>query len=182
MTQTAVDDPAPIGIPGQLADAWTESEGDVGSGVIEEAGGIPFGILTKKGTNAGQVKLPTTAADILEGILVHADEYEVTTQLAAVTVNTYPQSAVVVDTPVGLLKKGRILVIPEATGTEASGVHARIVASGGNTQLGSFTPTAEVGKTVNISAFARWGEGGPVAGQPSILEIDLSNAVLATAD
>lgn len=181
--QTSVDSPMSIGVAGQLADEYTASNGDIGYGTNEEAAtNIPFGVMVKEGTTADRIKLPTTAADVLAGILIHEYAYDVTTQLADATVNTNAQSAILPNIGGALLKRGRVLVIPEADGTDADGVHMRIVASGGNTQLGSFTPTAEVGKTVNLSSLARWRNGGPKAGQPSVLEIDLTNAALVAAD
>jgi hypothetical protein len=182
MTQTAVDTVAPIGLPGQLATEYDEHNARVDSGTNEEAAAnIPFGILCKRGSAKGLIKLPTTAADVLDGILVHADEFDYPSQIADVTVNTYDQSAIKPKVTGGLLKEGVVYVIPEANGAAAAGVHARIVASGGNTQLGSFTPTAEAGKTINLTPFARWVEP-PVLGQPTPLWIDLANAALATAD
>lgn len=183
MTQTTVDSPAAIGVAGQLADLFTVKNGDVTAGTNEEAvNPIPFGVMVKKGTAVGRIKLPTAAADVLLGILVHAQDYDDPTQLSNVTVNTNLQAAIKTGITGGLLRKGKILVIPEATGTEASQVHMRIVASGGNTQLGSFTPTAEAGKTVNCSSFARWCDGVPTLGQPSTLDIDLTNSALVVAD
>jgi len=183
MTQTAVDTVAPIGVPGQLATEWDEHNALVDSGTNEEAAtNIPFGCLVKRGTAKGLIKLPTAAADVLDGILVHADEFDFPSQVADVTVNTYDQSAIKPKVTGGLLKMGTILVVPEATNAaNGAQVHARIVASGGNTQLGSFTPTAEAGKTINLTPFARW-VIPPVAGVPTPLWIDLTNSALATAD
>lgn len=184
MTQTAVDTTAPVGLPGQLYSEWDEHNALVDSGTNEEAAtNIPFGVMVKRGTAKGLVKLPTTAADVLDGILVRADEFDYPSQVADATVNTYEQSAIKPKVTAGLLKKGTIWVIPEATNASAaSEVHMRIVAGAGNNiTLGAFTPTAEAAKTVDISAFARWVEP-PVAGTPTPLWIDLTNSALADAD
>lgn len=182
MTQTAVDTVAPIGLPGQLYAEWDEHNALVDSGANEEAAAnIPFGIAVKRGTAKGLIKLPTALADVIDGIVVHADELDYPSQVADVTVNTYDQTAVKPKVPVGLLKRGTIYVIPEANGAANAQVHMRIVASGGNTQLGSFTPTAEAAKTVNWTPFARWLEP-PQAGVPTPLWVDLTMLALATAD
>jgi hypothetical protein len=180
--QTTVDTTPIIGVPGQLATEHDEHNARVDSGCNEEAAtNIPFGVLVKRGTAKGLIKLPTTAADVFDGVVVHANEFDAESQLADATVNTFVQSAIKPGVTAGLVLEGTVLVIPEANGIATSGVHARIVASGGNVQLGSFTPTAEVAKTVNLTALARWVEP-PVAGQPSPLWIDLGKAALITAD
>jgi hypothetical protein len=157
MTQTAVDTVAPIGLPGQLATEWDEFNALIDSGCNEEAvANLPFGIAVKRGSAKGLVKLPTLLADVIDGILVHTDELDFPSQTIDATVNTFAQTAIQPKVTAGLLKRGTIYVVPEATGVAASQVHMRIVASGGNTQLGSFTPTAEAAKTVNWTPFARW--------------------------
>lgn len=182
MTQTAVDSTAPIGVPGQLYTEQDEHNARTDSGTNEEAAtNIPFGVLVKRGTAKGQIKLPTALANILDGILMHADEYDYPSQIADATVNTFDQSAIKPKVTGGLLLTGACLVVPEATDVGTAGVHVRIVASGGNTQLGSFTPTAEAGKTLNLTPLARW-LAPPTAGVATPLWIDLSNSALATAD
>jgi hypothetical protein len=78
-------------------------------------------------------------------------------------------------------RKVRVMVIPEATGTLASVPHVRYVASGGNTQLGSFTPTLEAAKTATLTGIARW-VTVPTAGQPTVLEIDLTGSEVIVTD
>jgi hypothetical protein len=181
--QTTVETNPPIGVAGQLATEHDEHNALVDSGTNEEAAAnIPFGVMCKRGTVKGRIKLPTAAADVLDGILVHANEFDPESQLADATVNTNVQSAIKPGITGGLLKQGTILVIPEATNASAAAeVHMRIAASGGNTQLGSFTPTAEAAATVDLTPFARWVEP-PVAGQPTPLWIDLVNSALAAVD
>lgn len=180
--QTSVETTPPNGVPGQLATEYDEHNARVASGLNEEAAtNIPFGILVKRGTAEGLIKLPTSVADVFDGVIVHANEFDAESMLADATVNTFVQSAIKPGITAGRLLCGAILVIPEATGVAASEVHCRIVASGGNTQLGSFTPTAEVAKTIDLTGCARWLEP-PVLGVPTPLWIDLSNAALITAD
>ena len=180
--QTAVAASA-IGRAGQLADTYTATDGDVVPGTNEEASSsIPFGVLATKSSTDG-AKLPTSAAELKAalGICVIADEFDPTTQLADVTVNTNVQSAIKPGVTTGFLRKGRIMVIPEATGTLASVPHVRFVASGGNTQLGSFTPTAEATKTATLTGIARW-VTVPTLGTPTVLEIDLTGSEAIVAD
>lgn len=182
MTQTAVDSVAPIGLPGQLYSEWDDHNALTDSGTNEEAAtNIPFGCAVKRGSAKGLIKLPTALADVIDGILMRGDEFDYPSQVADATVNTYAQTAMLPKVTGGLVKKGTVWVIPEANGAAAAGVHMRIVASGGNTQLGSFTPTAEAGKTVNWTPFARWLEP-PAVGVPTPLWVDLNMLALATAD
>lgn len=183
MTQTALDVPMVIGRAGQLADLVTAEDGDIVPGTNEEASNsIPFGCMATSSSAEG-AKLPVALADVqnAKGVLVLEDMYDVTSQLTQVTVNTNLQDAIKPGVTGSFLRRGRIVVIPEATGTEASVVRVRIVVGAGAT-IGAFTPTAEVGKTVALGAAARWRGGGPTANTPSIVEIDATNFGLATAD
>lgn len=183
MPQTALDNPMVIGRAGMLADLQATEDGDVVGATNEEASNnIPFGVFVTSSSLEG-AKLPTSLADVQngKGVVVLSDFFDLLTQLVDVTVNTNAQSAIKPTVSFAVARKARIMVIPEATGTEASGVHVRVVASGGNTQLGSFTPTLEVAKTIDISKFARW-KGVPTLGLPSIVEIDCTNTALAAAD
>jgi hypothetical protein len=179
MSQTTVDSPVAIGSAGQAADLHTANHGDVISGTSEETSTTEtqFGLMVKRGTNPGGVKNLSGTGDValLQGIAVRGELYERATQLG-------PNGGPLGGITFGVARTGRWLVIPEADGTESSGVHVRVVVSGGNTLLGAFTPTAEVGKTIDITPFAHWHDGGPSAGEPSVLEIDMPNAALAEMD
>lgn len=181
--QTAVPSPLPLGRAGQLADTWSIESGDVFPGTNEEAvNALPFGVLCTKSSLDG-AKMPTSVNDLKAalGVLVVADEFDYPTQLADVTVNTNVQSGIKPGITGAFLRKGRIMVIPEASGTLASIPHVRYVASGGNTQLGSFTPTLEVAKTATLVGIARW-VTTPTAGQPTVLEIDLTGSEAIVTD
>lgn len=172
-----------IGRAGQVADLYTAESGDILSATNEEASNpIPFGILATKSSTDG-MKLPASVADLKAsaGIVVLADFFDSLSQIVDVTVNTNLQSAVKPGVTAGVMRKGRIIVIPEATGTLASVPHVRFVASGGNTQLGSFTPTAEATKTATLTGIARW-ITVPTAGQPTVLEIDLTGSEAIVTD
>jgi hypothetical protein len=168
-----------IGSAGQLADEYTVSAGDVVAGTNEEASSpIPFGCLAYFFSAEG-VKLPTTLANVkvAAGILVHEELFDAS-QMTDVTVHANAQGSIKSGVTGSFLRRGRILVIPEATGTTASGVFVRIVAGTGS--VGGFTTTATVGQTVVLTPLARW-LSTPTAGSPAILEIDLTNLDLATA-
>jgi hypothetical protein len=125
------------------------------------------------------VKLPTTLANVkaAAGVLVKEELFDLT-QLTDVTVHANAQSAIKPGVTGSFLRKGRILVIPENTGTEASGVFVRIVAGTGS--VGGFRTAGVVSETVVLTPLARW-LSTPTAGQPAVLEIDLTNLDLATA-
>lgn len=178
MPQTTVPSTMTIGTAGQIADEWTAHNGDAFAGTNEEvAASIPFGCLAVRSSNEG-VKLPTSLADVklASGILIREELFDAL-QLTDVTVHTNAQSAIKPTVTGSFLRRGRIYVIPETTGTEASGVFLR---KSGTGQLGSFRATAVVGETIVCTPFAKW-IGTPTAGQPCVLEIDLNNVDLATA-
>lgn len=181
MPQTAIDSLLPIGSAGQLADLFTVQDGDVIPGTNEEASlNIGFGLLTYRSSMEG-IKLPTTLANVkaVAGILVQENLFDVTTQLVDATVHTFLQSAIKPGVVGNVLRRGRIIVIPENTGTEASSVFVRIVAGTGS--IGGFRTTAVVGETVLIPVVgAKW-IGTPTAGTPSILEINVLGFDGATA-
>lgn len=179
MPQTTVPSTMAIGTPGQIADEWTAHNGDAFAGTNEEvSASIPFGCLAVRSSNEG-VKLPTSLADVkvASGILIYESLFDAS-QLTDATVNTYATNGAIKPGVTGsFLRRGRIIVIPESTGTEASGVFVR---KSGTGTLGSFRAAAVVGETIVCTPFARW-IGTPTAGQPCVLEIDLNNVDLATA-
>lgn len=179
MPQTSVPSAMTIGSAGQLADEYTASAGDVIAGTNEEASSsIPFGCLAYRSSVDG-VKLPTTLALVKDaaGVLVKEEVFDLT-QLTDVTVHTNLQSAIKPGVTGSFLRRGRILVIPENTGTIASGVFVRIVAGTGS--VGGFRTTGVTSETVILSSLARW-LTTPTASVPAVLEIDLTNVDLATA-
>ena len=179
MPQTSVPSTMVLGSAGQLADEYSASTGDAIAGTNEEASSaIPFGCLAYRFSDEG-VKLPTTLANCkaAAGVLIHEDHFD-TTQLSDVTVHTNAQSAMKPGATGSFLRRGRILVIPENTGTEASGVFVRIVAGTGS--VGGFRTTGVASETVVLTQCARW-LSTPTAGAPAVLEIDLTNIDLATA-
>lgn len=181
MPQTSVPAVMTLGNAGQLADLHTASDGDVLSGTNTEAvASLPFGVLCTRDAVDG-IKLPTTNAAVQNaaGVLVHENIFDVTTQLTDVTVNTNSQSAIKPGITGSVLRRGRIIVIPETGGLEAAAVRVRIAGAG---QIGCFTAgAAVVGQTVNLGPAAKW-IGVPVAGTPCVVEINAVNFSLSVAD
>lgn len=179
--QTTVPSTLPIGFAGQLADMHTVTDGDIVSVINTEASAnIPFGVLcTRDGVEGAKLVTNLATVQNAAGVLVHGHGYRQDTEVAEVTVNTNVQGAIRPKTGAGALRRGRIIVIPETGGAETAAVRVRI---GGAGQAGCFTAGAAVaGQTVNLGAAARW-IGAPVAGQPSVVEIDVLNFGLATSD
>lgn len=179
--QLSVPSTLPIGLAGQLADLQTVSDGDIASVTNTEAtASIPFGILcTRDGVEGAKLVSNLATVQNAAGVLVHEHLHSPVDHLADVTVNTNVQSAIKPTVTGSALRRGRIIVIPETGGAETAAVRVRI---GGAGQVGCFTAgAAVVGQTVNLGASARW-IGAPVAGQPSVVEIDILNFGLATSD
>ena len=171
--QTAVNTRMPIGIPGQLADLHTEEFGDVVSAVSEEAAAeIPFGVMVKQGTDDDDVKLLAAVADPIKGIVVHASNFSKPVQLG--------DTGLKPGVHFGILRKGRIFVTTEDAVTPLSEVHVRAVAAGAEVK-GAFRGTGDGTDTIDITGFAKWVTSAG-AGEVAILEIDMTQASLATAD
>lgn len=163
MPQTAVS-ALLIGVDGQLADLWTELNGDVAPLISEEASAeIPFGVAVKKGAaDDGALKL-TAITEAVHGIVVYSPLFSKPDELGDVGLK--PKVSF------GVLRVGRILARPENSVTPASGVFVRAVATG-NEVAGAFRGTADGTDTIDISAFASW-RSTAGAGELAVLEIDL---------
>src|SRR6185295_11773735 len=71
--QTSVSSTLPIGVAGQLADLWTQENGNVASATNEEASAeIAFGRAVKRGTADGSMKVLTAITEAILGITVHS--------------------------------------------------------------------------------------------------------------
>lgn len=177
MGQTAIQSRMTVGLAGQIADFNGMSDARVNTVTNQEASAqIPFGVMLKRGTLQDSAKLPTTAADVLVGVSVLFHSFAEPQEVADTDAGGLMPGATF-----GVLVEGPVYVFPEAAVTPLSEVHVRIVASGGNTQLGAFTPTAEVAKTIDISAFAKWETSGS-ATVAAKLVLNTVNSALATAD
>lgn len=159
----------PIGVEGDLADDWTVANGAVDSATSEEASAeIPFGVAVKGGTAANSMKLLTAITEAVSGIVVYEPDFAKPAQLGDTGIKPKVTAR--------LVRFGRVLVIPEDAVTEASGVFVRALPSGGNTRIGAIRGTADGVTTIDISAFARWRNGGGGAGALCTLELNLIGA------
>lgn len=174
--QTEVLARMPIGIPGQLADLHTAEFGDVVSATNEEAAAeLRFGIMVKQGTVATDpdlVKVMTATNNVLAGITVFAHNFAKPVQLG--------DTGLKPGVTFGLLRKGRIYVLTEDAVDPSDEVHVRAIAAG-NEVAGAFRGTADGTDTIDITAFAKWLSAAG-AGEVAVLEIDMNQASLATAD
>lgn len=179
--QTSVPSTLQAGLAGQLADFHTSTNGDIAAATNTEASAsIPFGCLaTRDGVEGAKLVSSLVTVQNAAGVLVLENTHSPIDHLSDVTVNTNVQSAIKPGVTGSFLRSNRIWVIPETGGAETAAVRVRI---GGAGQVGCFTAGAAVaGQTVNLGAAARW-IGAPVTGQPSVVEIDVLNFGLATAD
>lgn len=171
--QTTVNSAMDIGVAGQLADLYTEENGDVLSATSQEASAeIPFGVMVQKGTSDDGVKLLSAANNKLAGVVVYASLYNKPTQLG----DTGLKPGVTFDRLMG----GRILVLVEEAVAVGDEVHVRHTTST-TEQVGGFRKSAVSNKTLDISAFAQWRTAAG-AGELAVLDIDMNDAANAVAD
>lgn len=171
--QTAVETRYPIGIAGQLADLHTAEFGDVVHAVSEEASAeIPFGVMVKQGTADDGVLLLSANDDNIKGIVVHGHHFSKPVELG--------DTGLKPGISFGILRKGRIFVVAKTNVTPASEVHVRAVVAGAEVK-GEFRGTSDGTDTIDITGFAKWVTSAS-SGEVAILEIDMSQSALATAD
>lgn len=172
MPQTEVKTVMDAGVEGQLADLWTEENGDVGTATSEEASAeISFGLMVAQGVADDGCKLLVEDAQ-LKGVTVFSHLYAKPTELG----DTGLKPGVTFD----VLKRGRIIVLPEEAVTPQSEVHVRHTVQG-NTRAGAFRATKSASNTLDITAFARW-ETSADAGEPAVLWIDMLLAASTVED
>lgn len=173
MPQTEIEETMPLGVAGQLADLYTSEHGDVVSATNEEASAeLAFGLFVKKGTADNTVKKLNAADNALEGVVVHSHGYHKPVEIG--------DTGLKPGVTMGILRKGRIIVLPETAVTPASEVHVRAVAAGEEI-AGAVRATADGADTIDITGFASF-RGSADAGEPVVLEIDMPNSALAAVD
>lgn len=173
--QTSVDATMEIGLEGQLADFQSNADAIVDTGISEEASAaIPFGFFVQKGTNQDGVKLPTGATTPvqLRGISVHGHSFERKTELF--DDGLQPKAVF------GVLQRGRVFVKANTDVVVGDEVHVCIDTHSGY-EIGRCGKDGQAGDTIDITAFARWVRGG-LKGSVVVLEIDMNNAALGSAD
>lgn len=171
--QTSVENAPDIGIVGQLADFHTSADGDVVSRTSEETSAtIAFGLFVKHGTADEGVGVVSATSNLLEGIAVHGHGFEPGKEVDATTGALLPKATF------GVLRRGRAFVKAVGSVTPASEVHVRASGTG---VAGSVQAAADATHTIDISPFARFVTSGD-DGDVVVLEIDMTNVALATAD
>lgn len=178
MPQTSVTTTPAKGVPGQIADLGSALGCVTRSKINEEASAsIGFGLMVGKGTaDDGVLKLATTA-DVLEGIVVFAQNYR---RSCDGDTGQLDDNGLTPKTRFAVLEVGEIWVQPEGNVAPGNEVHVRAVAAGAE-KAGAFRATADGTNTIDITPFARWLSTG-TSSIPAKLQIDLRNAALATAD
>lgn len=109
------------------------SDYDIRSAVNEEVTlGMPFGIAVKRGANDYGCLLPTGSGDKVIGLTVHNHAVDPYYLPASPTTAGVPLKGTA-----GILKKGRMWVLPEVSVVPGDPVYWRYSANGGLTQLGA---------------------------------------------
>jgi hypothetical protein len=176
MPQSTVANNMTVAIVGQIADA---NDVSIASRVSEEsAAEIPFGVMVIRGTDKERqaLLLHTSSAameQLLAGVSTHHASYDKPAELGEVGLKP--------KVTFGVLRKGRVYVLPEETVAPGDAVRVRAVAGAGE-QAGAFRKTADdTSDCIDISLFAQWISAGSTT-VPAILEIDMTNSALADAD
>lgn len=163
-----------LGMPGDFADMHSKTNSRVESGVNADSVNLPFGSFVKRGTADGDAKLPSSQADILFGIVTLANSFARASELAS--------TGITPGTNFGVGAIGEWLVLPGTDITPASEVHVQVVAEGGH-PAGTIRGTASAAKTLDLTGLAKWLTSATVAsGNPAVLQINMTNIALATAD
>lgn len=187
--QTVVRTAPPIGSPGDLADFYTASDGDIVTGINEEAtASIVVGTMVKRGTGARLVKKLTDSHETPYGIVTRGHAFSSPTEIDTVEVDDSPLvefDGYKPQTPFGVGRSGRYVVIIEDDVDIGDEVHARAVAVAGEL-AGAFSPNDLAADGINCSAFCEWVEGGTVDADTgfgvAVLEIHMGLASLSVTD
>lgn len=174
MPQTTHPRTQPVGLIGQLDDAtfWKDAWSKVNSMTAATDGSdvIYFGTACALETD-GTIKRLDAQADVLAGILIRGDAYNLPNELAAGN-DTAGSPGIKAQAVGSVLKRGRIRVMLDETVAAGDTVRYYAKAVSGKRQ-GAFRTTDPTGTdTVVISTGARFVEGGTVA-TGAVLEFDL---------
>jgi hypothetical protein len=175
MTEPAISANMPEGIAGMLDDSSLLKD-CVSKTNAESVNTIPPGCFVMQGTNDDDVKLPAGSTALLVGVAVFGHSYVPSYAVDPATGNYLP------NVTFDVLKHGRIRVVSETALAPGDTLHVRHTANGGHTQLGAVTHTADTGHTLDIGAFAQVVRSGDGVTTAAVIEIDLTNVNLATAD
>lgn len=167
--QTTYGTPA-AAFAGMLADI---GQPDIRSGINEESSSIPWGIAVKVGTVATSddyIGLPTTAADLIAGFLVHDHAHDNRASAAGT------DEALGADKVGNIMRRGYFYAQPEAGITVARGdpVYFRIATSGAKTQKGALSNAIDGVTNVRLPG-ARWAQAATNPACAMIEVIDAGN-------
>lgn len=139
--QTVVNTAPAVASPGDLADNYTATDGDIVSAANEEASAsIVVGTMVKRGTAAGLVKKLTSDEETPWGIVTRAHAYS-EAQIESLEVDTDVfYDAIKPDTMMGIGRRGRFAVLIEENVDFDDPVRVRSVATTGEV-AGAFGTT-----------------------------------------
>lgn len=186
MSQTAVLSAPLIGSPGDLADNYTATDGDIVSASNEEASAsIVLGTMVKIGTGAGLIKKLTDSHEIPFGIVTRA-QFASPTEVDGVEVDTDVfYDGLLPDTMCGVGRVGRFCVLIEEDVDFDDDVHVRAVATTGEV-AGAFGATDNGADSINLSAFCRYCGDYDVDADTgfgvAVVEINMGLASLSVTD
>jgi hypothetical protein len=176
--QTAVLDNPLLGSPGDLADHFTASNGDIVSKTNTGEVPVAFGTMV-----AASGEALAANDDALGGIVTRAHAYATPQELVDTASGT--ANGLTTGVTYGCGRTGRYLVLIEDDVEAGDPVHVRAVATTGE-QVGAFRPDKDGSDTINCSDFCSWVVGGAVDGDSgfgfAVLEVNMGLAPLATAD
>lgn len=187
--QTVVRSAPPIGSPGDLADFYTASDGDIVTGINEEAtASILPGTMVKRGTGARLAKNLTDSHETPWGIVTRGHAFANPTEIDTVTIDDDPLTefdGYKPGTPFGVGREGRYVVIIEDDVDIGDEVHVRAVAVAGEV-VGAFSPNDLAADGINCSAYAEWVEAGTVDAETgfgvAVVEVHMGLASLSVTD
>jgi hypothetical protein len=186
MSQTVVNSAPAIATPGDLADFFTASDGDIVSAVnSESSASIVVGTMVKLGTAAGTVLKLTSDENTPFGIVTRAHAYA-DSQLESLEVDTDVfYDALTADTMMGIGRTGRYAVLIEEDVDFDDPVRVRAVATTGEV-AGAFLTSDGGADTIDVSAFCRFCGDYDVDDDTgfgvAIVEINMGLASLSVGD
>ncbi len=177
--QTSVKDTMAIGLPGQPADQFTSSHGDIVSATSEEdvesGSALAFGTMVAVGSDSQGCLALATANDICKGIAVFGHYH----QTPGDTVDVEGYQAAKPALTIGVGRTGRYAVIIEETVAFGDAVHVRAVADTGEI-AGAFGKTDNNADSIDCSDFCSWVVGGEVDDETgfgiAILDVNMALA------
>jgi hypothetical protein len=184
--QTAVKDNPVLGSPGDLADLYTGTEGDIVSAVnTESEDPILFGTMVKRGSTARTVLNMADSHDKPFGIATRAHAFSSPSQIDAIEVDEGVEfDGLMPGTLFGVGREGRYVVIIEANVSLTDEVHVRCAADPGEI-LGAFSPSDLGDDGLDCTAYAEWVEAGTVDETGfgvAVVEVHMGLASLTVTD